>query len=124
MSFVVDIASESQFKTEVLDTPGTLQVVEVYQSWCGPCKAVQSTFKRLYFEFTDRPLKFYSLAAERLPILKDYVGKSIPVFLFFKDGREVEKVVGVQAPTLTRLITDLSLTKAPAEKPAPAAAAE
>ncbi len=44
--------------------------------------------------------------------------------LLLQDGREVEKVVGVQAPTLTRFITDLSLTKAPAEKPAPAAAAE
>lgn len=56
--------------TAVVPSPGTLiatpaaclAVVEVYQSWCGPCKAVQSTFKRLYFEFTDRPLKFYSVS--------------------------------------------------------------
>lgn len=36
-------------------------VVEVYQSWCGPCKAVQSTFKRIFFDLSDRPLKFYSV---------------------------------------------------------------
>lgn len=37
-------------------------VVEVFQSWCGPCKAVQSTFKKLYFDLNDRPLKFYSVS--------------------------------------------------------------
>ncbi|KXZ51002.1 hypothetical protein GPECTOR_14g244 [Gonium pectorale] len=114
MAFIVELTSESQFKTEILDTPGTLQVIEVYQSWCGPCKAVQSTFKRLYFDLNDRPLKFYAVAAERLPMLKDYVGKCIPVFLFFKDGKQLERVVGVQAPALNRLVMEHSAVKAAA----------
>lgn len=36
-------------------------VVELYQGWSGPCKAIASTFKRLYFDFSDRPLKFYTV---------------------------------------------------------------
>ncbi|GLI64908.1 hypothetical protein VaNZ11_008301 [Volvox africanus] len=112
MSFVTEIASEAQFKAEILETPGTLQVIEVFQSWCGPCKAVQSTFKRLYFDLNDRPLKFYSVSAERLPMLREYVGKCIPIFLFWKDGKQVEVVVGVQAPALNRLVMELSLIKA------------
>lgn len=39
-------------------------VVEVYQGWCGPCKAINSTFKRLYFDLSDRPLKFYTVSNE------------------------------------------------------------
>ncbi|GIL76270.1 hypothetical protein Vretifemale_5881 [Volvox reticuliferus] len=112
MSFITEITSEAQFKTEILETPGTLQVIEVFQSWCGPCKAVQSTFKRLYFDLNDRPLKFYSVSAERLPMLREYVGKCRPVFLFWKDGKQVEVVIGVQAPALTQLVTGLSLIKA------------
>ncbi|PNH05552.1 Dynein light chain, flagellar outer arm [Tetrabaena socialis] len=61
MAFVTDLTTEAQYKSEITDTPGTLQVIEVYQPWCGPSKAVQSTFKRLYFDLNDRPLKFYSV---------------------------------------------------------------
>ncbi|GLC33138.1 hypothetical protein PLESTB_000366400 [Pleodorina starrii] len=114
MSFITEITSEAHFKTEILDTPGTLQVIEVFQSWCGPCKAVQSTFKRLYFDLNDRPLKFYSVSAERLPMLREYVGKCIPVFLFYKDGKQLELVVGVQAPALNRFVMELSVVKAAA----------
>ena len=32
-------------------------VIDCYRQWCGPCKAVVSTFKRIYFDLGDRPLK-------------------------------------------------------------------
>ena len=76
----------------------------------GPCKAIQSTFKRLYFDFSDRPLKFYTVAVDKCPGvgLDDYKGKCEPVFMFYRDGQCLETVVGMQAPPLTRLVTDLS----------------
>ncbi len=40
------------------------------------------------------PLVPEQVAAERLPILKDYVGKSIPVFLFFKVSPEAAQCIG------------------------------
>lgn len=112
MSFQLDIANEAVFKAEVLDVPGTLQVIEVYQGWCGPCKAIQSTFKKLFFDLNDRPLKFYTVCADKVPFLKEYVGKSIPVFLLYKDGAQVNKIVGVVAPALQQTIVDLSAPKA------------
>lgn len=36
------------------------QIVELYPDWCGPCKAIQSTFRRIYFDAGDRPLKFFT----------------------------------------------------------------
>lgn len=33
--------------------------MEVYQDWCGPCKAVVSTLKKQFFELGERPLKIY-----------------------------------------------------------------
>ncbi|KAG2450614.1 hypothetical protein HYH02_004454 [Chlamydomonas schloesseri] len=122
MAFITEIANEAQWKTEVMETPGQLQVVEVFQSWCGPCKAVQSTFKKLYFDLNDRPLKFFSVSAEKLPLTKEYVGKCKPIFLFFKDGTQVEKIEGVQAPQLNKIVTELS-GKPPAAAPPVAAPA-
>lgn len=40
-------------------------VIEVYQSWCGPCKAVASILKKLYFDMSDKPLKFYTVRLAR-----------------------------------------------------------
>jgi hypothetical protein len=37
-------------------------VVECYSEWAGPCKAVVSTLKSLYFAFNDRPIKFYTVS--------------------------------------------------------------
>lgn len=37
-------------------------VVEVYQDWCGPCKAVINTLKKQFFELGERPLKFYTVS--------------------------------------------------------------
>ena len=38
-------------------------VVEVYQDWCGPCKAVITSLKRQFFELGERPLKFYTVTS-------------------------------------------------------------
>lgn len=37
-------------------------VVECYSEWAGPCKAVVSTLKSLYFAFNDRPIKYYTVS--------------------------------------------------------------
>ena len=40
-------------------------VVELYPGWCGPSKAIQSTFRRIYFDAGDRPLKFFTVGGAR-----------------------------------------------------------
>jgi hypothetical protein len=62
MAFQTDIKSTEQYKHEVLGTPGTLQVLECYNDWAGPCKPIQATLKALYFSLSDRPLKFYTVS--------------------------------------------------------------
>ncbi len=38
MAFQTDISSADAFKREVLEVPGTCQIVEAYNQWAGPCK--------------------------------------------------------------------------------------
>ena len=64
MAFQIDITNADTWRREVLEVPGTLQVIELYQTWCGPCKAIQSTFKRVYFDAGDKPLKFYTVSTK------------------------------------------------------------
>lgn len=37
--------------------------MECYSEWAGPCKAITSTLKTLYFSYSDRPIKFYTVGA-------------------------------------------------------------
>ena len=85
MNFATELTSEEQWKAEIEGSAGTVQggfrvylwpeagrpipaltcdslaVIEVYQDWCGPCKAITGTFRRLCFDLGDRPLKFYTV---------------------------------------------------------------
>lgn len=110
MSFQVNVASNADWDLEIMGTPGTLQVVELYQSWSGPCKVVASTLKGLYFNFSDRPLKFYTVAIDKIKGvgLEKYVGKCEPVFMLYKDGECLETIVGLQGSIITERVTTLS----------------
>ncbi|KAK9806893.1 hypothetical protein WJX72_006603 [[Myrmecia] bisecta] len=114
MSFQIDIADDETWKKELTGSPGTVQVVEVYQGWCGPCKAIVANFKRLYFDLGDRPLKFYTANCQKVEALKQYQGHCMPVFLFYKDNKLQQKVEGVQAPVLARHVEQLSAEAAKA----------
>ena len=84
MSFQTDIKDSDAFAREVTQVGGTLQVCECYQTWAGPCKAIQGTFKRIYFDAGDKPLKFFTLDVEKISGFEEYRGKCQPVFLFYK----------------------------------------
>ena len=76
MAFQIDVTNADTWKREVLEVPGTLQVVELYQTWCGPCKAIQGTFKRVYFDAGDKPLKFITVSSQATPFLPSNSGQN------------------------------------------------
>lgn len=99
------------WQSEVLGTAGQLLIVDVYAGWCGPCKAVQSTFKRLHMEQpagASVPLRFFTANADSVPALEAHRGKSMPLFQFYRDGRLLESVEGVEVPKLVALAASLA----------------
>lgn len=40
-------------------------VVDVYQKWCGPCKAVQYLFRKLRTEYGDDVLRFAVVSSSK-----------------------------------------------------------
>ncbi|EEH54201.1 flagellar outer dynein arm light chain 6 [Micromonas pusilla CCMP1545] len=105
MSFQTALTDDASWKLEIMETPGMFQIIDVHQSWTGPCKAIQSTFKKIFFEHGDKPIKFFTADASKIDAAKDYVGSCEPVFLFYKDGKKKE-VRGVDAPTIVKMIYD------------------
>lgn len=84
--------------------PSPPAVVDVHQTWAGPCKAIHGTFKRIFFDHGDKPMKFYTADASKVTALNEHVGTCEPRFIFFRDGQQVATVKGVDAPGLTAVI--------------------
>mmetsp|Transcript_6718 Transcript_6718/g.23643 ORF Transcript_6718/g.23643 Transcript_6718/m.23643 type:complete len:130 (+) Transcript_6718:87-476(+) len=59
-----------------------LLVVEVFQSWAGPCECIKPMLYRTSLDNED--IKFCCAAADKIGSLKEYKDKLKPVFLFYK----------------------------------------
>uniref|UniRef100_A0A670JC35 Thioredoxin domain-containing protein n=1 Tax=Podarcis muralis TaxID=64176 RepID=A0A670JC35_PODMU len=76
-------------------------VVDVYQGWCGPCKAVVNLFRKIRNEFGDDLLRFAVAEVDSVDALEKYRGKCEPTFLFyaflyfFRQFNESPSCVGV-----------------------------
>ncbi|NWR99050.1 TXND3 protein, partial [Motacilla alba] len=104
--FQTIITNQEQWD-EMLQIKGIV-VIDVYQAWCGPCKAVQNLLRKLRIDFSeDNVLHFAAAEADSIEILKPFRRSCEPVFLFSVHGKILAMVKGVNAPLITKIVTDL-----------------
>jgi thioredoxin 1 len=86
--------SDASFQAEVLDTDKPA-LVDFWAPWCGPCKMIAPTIEELAGEYADRAViaKLNTDENEQTPVHYGIMG--IPTLVLFKDGREVDRVVGL-----------------------------
>ena len=106
--------SDATFAADVERSPLPV-LVDMWAPWCGPCRTVAPIVDQIAAELAGR-LKVAKMNVDDNPATSSRFGvRSIPTLLVFKDGREVDRIVGVQpkAAILSRLARHL---------PAPASA--
>ncbi|XP_073188975.1 thioredoxin domain-containing protein 3 isoform X3 [Lepidochelys kempii] len=100
------LTSQSQWD-EMLLTKG-VTVIDVYQAWCGPCKAVVNLFKKLKNDHGEDDLLHFAVAeADSIVTLQTFRDKCEPVFLFCVDGKIIALVRGTNAPLLSKTVIEL-----------------
>ncbi|XP_066544492.1 thioredoxin domain-containing protein 6 isoform X2 [Amia ocellicauda] len=115
VSLQTAITNQEQWD-EMLAMKG-LNVIDIYQRWCGPCRAIVSLFRKIKNELAEDLLHFATAEADGIDALERYCGKCQPVFLFYAGGQLVAVVRGVNAPLLQRTIVEqLAAEKAVMEK--------
>lgn len=82
-------------------------VVDFYANWCGPCKVLSPTIEKLANELKD--IKFIKVDVDNHEELaRKYGIMSIPTLIFFKNGKEINKHIGlISEEKLNNIIQEL-----------------
>ena len=93
--------TDATFASEIEGHAG-VAVVDLWATWCGPCRMIAPMLEELAGEFAGR-VKVAKLAVDANPVTSQRFNvRSIPTLLFFKDGKVVDQVVGaLPKPALT-----------------------
>jgi len=85
--------TDLNFKQEVIAFEGVV-LVDCWAPWCGPCRMVAPIMDQLASEYAGRA-RIAKLNTDENPLTASQYGiQSIPTLLFFKKGRQVNKLVG------------------------------
>jgi thioredoxin 1 len=91
----IHIETVDQFMQEVL-TVKTAVLVDFYSDSCPPCRALAPVISRLASQYQDRAL-VAKVNVDLLPQLAQRFDVSaIPTVVFFSQGKEVERLVGLR----------------------------
>ncbi|MBQ7713472.1 MAG: thioredoxin [Oscillospiraceae bacterium] len=82
---------------EALAQPGLL-VVDFWADWCGPCKMLAPAIEQLAADYDGKAVVGKVNVDDEPELAQKYAIMSIPTVMFFKDGEEIDKKIGVMPP--------------------------
>jgi thioredoxin 2 len=87
--------TDSTFAAEVERWPAPV-LLDLWAPWCGPCRMVAPMIEQLAAEWAGR-VRVAKLNVDENPATAARFGaQSIPTILVLKNGREVDRMIGVQ----------------------------
>lgn len=93
MSEDIKYLSDDDFETSI--SKG-VALVDFYADWCGPCRMIAPVVEELASEFKGQVTvaKIDIESSQKTPATLGVM--SIPTLIFFKNGKEVDRLVGVK----------------------------
>lgn len=100
--------TDASFKKEVLEASQPV-LVDLWAPWCGPCRMLGPIVAELAQEYAGRAVVGKLNTDENGDTAAAYRVSAIPTLLFFKGGKLVEQLVGVQSKATIKAKLDALL---------------
>lgn len=102
---VIGIHAASELETKLNDASRTSRLAILYftATWCGPCRFVSPLYTSLAEKYPKAVFLKIDIDAAR-DVGASWNISSVPAFLFVRNGKEIDKVVGADKAALERKI--------------------
>ena len=87
--------TDATFQKDVLESQ-SLVLVDFWAPWCGPCRMLAPAIEELANDYDGRVVVAKMNTDENGETPGKYGIMGIPTVILFKDGQEVERMVGVR----------------------------
>ena len=87
---------ESQINEEIVKNSHKLSIIDFFADWCMPCQMLTPVLNELDKKYKN--LEVYKVNVDEAQnVAMTYNISSIPTMIFFKNGEEVERKVGLES---------------------------
>lgn len=85
-------------------------VVDVWATWCNPCRVIEPDMRRLTQQYKDRVDVWKVNVDEEKDIARLLGVRGIPTLIIFNSGKELGRIVGAQPPSVLGGMFEAALT--------------
>lgn len=86
--------TEENFDQHVLVENNLPTIVDFWAEWCGPCRMIGPILDELSKEYEGKAVITKVSVDDNPNLTMKYQIKNIPTMLFFKNGKEMDKIIG------------------------------
>jgi len=87
--------TDDNFEAEVLKSDIPV-LVDIWAPWCGPCRIVGPIIEELAGEYAGKMKVGKLNVDDNSETAMKYQVQSIPTILIFKDGQEIQRIIGAR----------------------------
>lgn len=88
------LESKEQFENDILKTQ-LPAMVDFFAIWCGPCKMLSPVIDEIASELEGKAVVAKIDSDQLGDLCAQYNIRLLPTLVFFKDGKEVDRIVGM-----------------------------
>ena len=88
---------------------GKLMMVDFWAAWCGPCRMISPVIEDIAAKYEGKAVVGKVNVDEEQELAIRYGVMSIPTVVFIKNGKEIDRKVGVMPPDAFTKVLDQNL---------------